>query len=73
MKKVTIYDPKERKIATWNIKSTDMDVKYNFKEEKGINISDFITKYHPNFIILNNLDLDKAMKYWYKAHPNMVL
>ena len=44
-----------------------MNLKH-FKEEKGINLWDYIEKYHKSYVVINGLTMDDAMKYWNLAY-----
>tara|TARA_R100000808_G_C2144999_1_gene152764 strand:+ start:285 stop:974 length:690 start_codon:yes stop_codon:yes gene_type:complete len=71
LKNVTIYDPKKNTLASWKVPSENLfSKKYNFKEEKGINLWDYIEKYHKSYVVLNGLTMDDAMKYWNLAYFN---
>ena len=72
--KCAVFNPKKGTIATWNIPPMNAHcVKYNFKEEKGITFKDFLKKYHPKNVLMNELeDIDAMMSYWYKAYPKSI-
>lgn len=73
LKKVACYDIKKNKISSWNIPPMNYAcTKYNFKEEKGITLEEYIKKYNKDSIVLNTLPFDICMEYWYQAYPNTI-
>ena len=72
LKKVACYDTKKNTLSTWNCKAQEIDNVFNFKEEKGITLFEYIKKYNKDSIVLNPLPFDVCMEYWYQANPNTI-
>ena len=72
LKKVACYNTKKNKLSTWNCKAQEINNVFNFKEEKGITLEEYIKKYNKDSIVLNTLPFDVCMEYWYKVNPNTI-
>ena len=61
------FNLEEKNFTTWKIKPSEVDNKFNFKEEQQISFRNFVGKYRKNCVLLNGLPQDEIMKYYKMA------